>query len=222
MSPRPAALRSWGPRQRSSLGAGQPCAPASACCCSAVLCSGWMHGPSSMLLCACPANGISAIALFSQLAQNTQNMQPPTLTVLLFDWAATPAVQPAGPVRPEQAGAGFPRRAQPAGRRGAPQPQAGGLLLLPSCRWRTVRCCRPGSAAARRFRGREAWLQCSGSARPCFALTPQVPSPSQLDKVMACVEDIDRGEPAGFRQRCDQDLLLTVGMGLPWCWRCTA
>lgn len=39
---------------------------------------------------------------------------------------------------------------------------------------------------------------------------------------MACVEDIDRGEPAGFRQRCDWDLLLTVGVGAPWSWCCTA
>lgn len=33
---------------------------------------------------------------------------------------------------------------------------------------------------------------------------------AQLDKAMACVEDIDRGEPAGFKQRCDDALLLTV------------
>ena len=27
---------------------------------------------------------------------------------------------------------------------------------------------------------------------------------------MACVEDIDRGEPPGFRQECDDAFLLTV------------
>ena len=32
----------------------------------------------------------------------------------------------------------------------------------------------------------------------------------QLDKIMACVEDIDRGEPPRFKQRCDQALKLTV------------
>ncbi|KAI7841185.1 hypothetical protein COHA_005151 [Chlorella ohadii] len=32
----------------------------------------------------------------------------------------------------------------------------------------------------------------------------------QLDKIMACVEDIDRGEPPRFKQRCDQALKLTL------------
>lgn len=27
---------------------------------------------------------------------------------------------------------------------------------------------------------------------------------------MACVEDLDRGEPEGFRQECNQAFLLTV------------
>ena len=33
----------------------------------------------------------------------------------------------------------------------------------------------------------------------------------QFDKVLSCVEDLDRGEPQGFKQQCDGDFLLTVG-----------
>ena len=33
-----------------------------------------------------------------------------------------------------------------------------------------------------------------------------------FDKCMACVENIDRGEPQGFKQQCDDDFLLTVSV----------
>ena len=35
-----------------------------------------------------------------------------------------------------------------------------------------------------------------------------------FDKCMACVENIGRGEPAGFKLQCDDDFLLTVGVTL--------
>lgn len=35
----------------------------------------------------------------------------------------------------------------------------------------------------------------------------------QFDKVMACIEDVDGGEPQGFKEECDRDFLLTVRPG---------
>ena len=43
-----------------------------------------------------------------------------------------------------------------------------------------------------------------------------------FDKCMACVENIDRGEPQGFKQQCDDDFLLTVGVLLGYLMRCLA
>lgn len=45
---------------------------------------------------------------------------------------------------------------------------------------------------------------------PAHPFTSPSPSCVQLDKILACVEDIDRGEPPRFKQRCDQALKLEV------------
>jgi hypothetical protein len=43
----------------------------------------------------------------------------------------------------------------------------------------------------------------------------------QFDKVMACIEDVDGGEPQGFKEECDRDFLLTVRPG-GWRLLCAA
>ena len=49
---------------------------------------------------------------------------------------------------------------------------------------------------------------------PCsHPIPPSAPAHThtlQFDKVMGCVEDLDRGEPADFKGQCDEDFLLTV------------